>query len=280
MTLLQPVERPLSLAIGDFLSWGAAHVFKEGSGTPRTYGIKLNMYARHFGPDTPVRQLSGQDWHEACLHHWDSKSPVTYNSGRRAAVLFLEYCRTASPPLTDARPPAEWVSRSIRKTTRPGLPREAVRSLFDPDAYPLRERTLWSMMYDSSAGLGTILSLDIADLNMKDCYATLPGRDGGPVCVAWSPPTCALLEQYLNGRTYGPVFLGSCPPWNWRERPPADQGPGMLYRLTPHRARILYRQLTGDQRPLKLSRMDHLAAADGQSAAAFIAGVASLMGDG
>ena len=275
------VAQPLTTAIDDYLEWATVHTFKPGSGTPRTYRIKLNMYARHFGHDTPVRNITGQDWMKTCGMYWSSAGAETYNSGRRAAISFLKFCRDSEPPLTTAEPPKLWKPRPVPKARDRSLPVETVISLFDPERYPLRERALWSLLYDSSERLSAVLGLDIPNMNLDQCIGSLRIKGGDTRYIAWTPYTSALLREYLGPRTWGPAFLGEIPPWNWRQRPDTDKGPpahnlaagpdepsyGNLYRLTAHRARVVYTELTGLSRPHRVrhSRLNHLGAQAGTS---------------
>lgn len=257
----------LQPAIEEYLEWAKVHAFRPGTKTPRTYRIKLNQYARHFGLNTRVGELSGQDWYRACNALWKDRSPETYNSARRAAISFLTFCRDTEPPYTTAEPPKLWRPRPVPRDRSKALPEKTVQSLFAPDTYPLRERALWSLLYDSSERLEAILSLDIDDLDLKGCYATARIKGGDTRYLAWSPGTCELLKEYIGTRTWGPVFLGDQRPWNWRDKPPGDQGPDGRYRLTAHRARIVYAELTGLSRPHRLrhSRLTHLSAAGANS---------------
>lgn len=254
MTSPAPVAQPLGTAIESYLGWAVVHAFKPGSGTPRTYRIKLNMYAKRLGHETPVKDITGQQWYDTCGTYWAQASPETYNSGRRAALSFLKYCRDSEPPLTVVEPPRLWKPRKVAADQSRALPRATVSSLFDPDRYPLRERALWALLYDSSERLSAILTLDIQDLDMDGCIAKLRVKGGNIRYIAWTPPTSALLRQYIGTRTAGPVFLGELAPWNWRERPASDRGPDNRFRLTAHRARIVYKELTGVG---KLHRLRH-----------------------
>lgn len=271
--------QPLNTAINEYLEWATIHTFKPGSGTPRTYRIKLDMYARHFGPDTPVHRISGKDWMKTCGMYWASASAETYNSGRRAALSFLRYCRDSEPPLTLAQPPKLWKARRVPNARDRSLPQATVVSLFDPERYPLRERTLWSLLYDSSERMSAVLGLDIPNVDLANCIGKVRVKGGDTRYIAWTPYTSELLRLYIGTRDWGPVFLGEAPPWNWRKRDDADKGPsathprpedpgyGHLYRLTAHRARVIYTELTGLTKPHRVrhSRLQHLGAQHGTS---------------
>lgn len=275
------VAQPLAQAIDDYLAWATIHTFKPGSGTPRTYRIKLNMYAKEFGHQTPVRNITGQQWMQTCGMYWAKASAETYNSGRRAAISFLKFCRDNEPPLTLATPPKLWIPRPVPKDRDRALPQTTVVTLFDPDRYPLRERSLWSVMYDSSERLSGVLGLNVQEIDWANCFAKVRVKGGDWRYIAWTPATNELLREYVGPRTWGPVWLGEITPWNWKDREPEDMGPPVdameagpdvkvgpnrrLYRLTAHRARVIYSELTGLSRPHRIrhTRLKALGSRDG-----------------
>lgn len=261
--------RPLGTAIDDYLGWATVHAFRPGSGTARTYRIKLGQYAQKLGPQTPVRTITGTQWFSTCDQLWATKAAETYNSGRRAAISFLRYCRDCEPPLTEATPPKLWKPRKVATDRSRALPQATVKSIKDTAKYPLREVALWSLLYDSSERLSAVLSLDIENMNWVSNVATLRIKGGDTRYIAWSPPTGALLRSYIGHRRAGPLFLSDVPPWNWRDKPEKDRGPGRLCRLSAHRARIIFREKTGIARPHRLrhSRLTHLSSVEGVNSA-------------
>lgn len=277
----QTVAQPLAQAIEEYLDWAVVHAFKKGSGSPRTYRIKLNMYAKHFGHHRPVREISGSDWMKTCGMYWSDAAAETYNSGRRAAISFLRFCRDSEPPLTTATPPRLWTPRPVTKRRDQSLPKDTVISILDEDCFALRERALWSTLYDSSERLSATLGLDIENINWEGNFGTVRVKGGDTRYIAWTPYTGKLLRKLVGPRTWGPVWLGEITPWNWRERPDTDKGPpshdlaasrdqpgyGHLYRLTAHRARVIYTELTGLSRPHRLrhTRLNALGSAQGTS---------------
>lgn len=277
--MTETVAEPLGKAIEDYLAWAVIHAFKPGSGSPRTYRIKLQMYAREFGNDTPVREISGQDWMKTCGMYWGQKEAETYNSGRRAAISFLRFCRDNEPPLTLAEPPKLWTPRPVTKKRDQALPQQAVVQMLNPDRYPLRERALWSTLYDSSERLSAVLSLDIERINWEQNFGSVRIKGGDTRYIAWTPYTGGLLREYVGERRWGPVWLGERTPWNAKDKPPVDMGPPVdnllaprddkpckrLYRLTAHRARVVYTELTGLKRPHRIrhTRLNALGSTQG-----------------
>jgi len=74
---------------------------------------------------------------------------------------------------------------------------------------PLREKTLWRLLYETAARTGEILALNIEDLDLDLDARRAPIRSkGGDVeWVHWGSGAAHLLPRLLRGRTRGPVFL-------------------------------------------------------------------------
>ncbi|QYC38830.1 site-specific tyrosine recombinase XerC [Nonomuraea coxensis DSM 45129] len=86
------------------------------------------------------------------------------------------------------------------------LSRAQITALLELKA-PLREKTLWRMLYDTCARAEEILSLDIDDLLLADKRARIVSKGGATDWVHWQSGTAQLLPRLLKGRTRGPVFL-------------------------------------------------------------------------
>src|SRR5689334_20593349 len=71
----------------------------------------------------------------------------------------------------------------------------------------LRQRLLWTMLYESAARAEEILTLDIADLDTANRCATVTRKGGARDVVFWQTGTARLLPRMLAGRRSGPLFL-------------------------------------------------------------------------
>jgi integrase len=72
---------------------------------------------------------------------------------------------------------------------------------------PLREQTLWRLVYESAAPVGHLLALDVSDL---DLGAGKVRRRSGPRQadrIGWGERSAELLPLLTIGRTAGPLFL-------------------------------------------------------------------------
>jgi integrase len=63
---------------------------------------------------------------------------------------------------------------------------------------PLRERTLWRMLYETAARAGEILSLDVQDLDLENRRAPLKSKGGDTEWVYWDAGTARLMPRLLR----------------------------------------------------------------------------------
>ncbi|MFE2109111.1 hypothetical protein ACFXAF_25050 [Kitasatospora sp. NPDC059463] len=122
---------------------------------------------------------------------------------------------------------------------------DELRALFALRA-PLREQVLWRLLHESGATVGTVLALDVDDLDLVHRRTRPPAPPLG-----WQAATARLLPLLLAGRTTGPLFLTT------RRAPAATPAADRC----PHtrRARLSYRRaaelLTAHAPALTLRRL-------------------------
>ena len=114
------------------------------------------------------------------------------------------------------------------------LTRDQIAALWRLDV-PLRDKTLWRMLYETAARAGEILGLDAGDMGLPGKRARLLSKGGMTDWVHWQTGAAILLPRLLAGRRAGPVFLTSRPPARWPPqtyaRSPA--GPGCPTAVPP-----------------------------------------------
>jgi integrase len=126
-----------------------------------------------------------------------------------------------------------------RDETR-AVDRAAVERLLTRRDIPLREKTLWRMLYETAARAGEILALNIEDLEMEARRARIPAKVGATEYVYWASGTAHLLPRVIRGRQAGPVFLSERRPGPARRPKAKDLCPyTSRARLGYDRARIL-----------------------------------------
>ena len=99
-----------------------------------------------------------------------------------------------------------------RRKPRPdhtrALTRAAVEQLLTREDILLRERTFWSLLYETAARAEEVLALDIEDLDRPNRKARVR-RKGGVDTIDWQARTARLLPRLIGGRTTGPLFVTS-----------------------------------------------------------------------
>ena len=103
---------------------------------------------------------------------------------------------------------------------------------------PLREKTLWRLLYETAARTSEVLALDVGDLDRARRRARVRSKGGSTDMVVWAAPTARLLGRYLADRSGGPLFLTR---WRTRTAPPVRD----LYAPTGQ-ARLSYRTAAAD----------------------------------
>ncbi|MGH3695064.1 MAG: tyrosine-type recombinase/integrase [Pseudonocardiaceae bacterium] len=99
---------------------------------------------------------------------------------------------------------------------------------------PIRERTLWRLLYETAARAEEALALGVRELDPRNRRAKVRRKGGAADIIVWRTATARLLPRLLDGRRSGPVF-----PTDRRARvelPSGDLDP------ESRRARLSYRR--------------------------------------
>jgi integrase/recombinase XerD len=91
------------------------------------------------------------------------------------------------------------------------LTRDQVAGLWRLDV-PLRDKTLWRLLYETAARAEEILGLDAGDLELPGKRARVISKGGMTEWVHWQTGAALLLPRLLASRRRGPVFLASRKP--------------------------------------------------------------------
>jgi integrase len=204
----------------------------ESAGTRRTYGGPLRALLAEFGADADVDTITGSRLAAWFTDRWGQRSPSTFNVALDAVRSATRYWRdqgwlTEDPTLLLRR------RRKAPDRSR-ALSRADVERLLTRDDIPIRERTLWRMLYETAARSAEVLRLDVEDLDLPNRRAKVRRKGGAIDVIVWQTGTARLIPRLLKGRKTGPVFLT-----DRRARvelPPGDIDPDS------GRARLSYRQ--------------------------------------
>jgi integrase/recombinase XerC/integrase/recombinase XerD len=124
------------------------------------------------------------------------------------------------------------------------MDRAAVERLITSQRVPLRERCMWSLLYDSAARSAEVLRLDVPDLDLANHRARVTRKGGGHDIISWKSRTARLLSNYLKGRRDGPVFVTDRGAKSDGLLGPGDVDERGRARLSYERAENLFREWT------------------------------------
>ena len=87
------------------------------------------------------------------------------------------------------------------------VPRPAIDRALTRRDVPLRDKTLWRMLYETAARASEVLALNIATSTWTPAAPRSAPRAATPNGSAGAPGTAHLLPRLIRGRQAGPVFL-------------------------------------------------------------------------
>jgi integrase/recombinase XerC/integrase/recombinase XerD len=229
---------PLAAAAAGFL---AQRDLRSRSIT--VYGQTLARLAAYAGADTPIDQLGEAELQAFMDAYYADAAPATWNLNLAALRSFFGYARRQHATAGDPTGPIER-RRLRRDPDRRVIPGRQLDALWRRADLPVRDKTLWRLLYDSAARAHEILGLDVDDLDLPDKTATVTGKGGITRQVNWYTHTAHLLPRLVDGRTHGPLFLA-----NRRPRSPVatvdlDPATGRA-RLSYRRAAEVFTSATG-----------------------------------
>jgi integrase len=217
--------------------------------TRRAYAGVLDRLAAELGPHRQLAAVPGDEIAAALRRLWGGRAPATWNRNRAAVVSWLNWCagkkRWPAPQL-----PGDAERRKEHADATRALPRARIERLLSRRDIPLREKTLWRMLYETAARASEILALNVEDLHLEQRRAAVRSKGGDTEFVYWDTGTARLLPRLLRlpdgtTRTSGPLFLASRRPVPARRPALRDICPHTgRARLGYDRARVLFKKHT------------------------------------
>lgn len=236
--------------------------------TVRSYAQTMTRLRRELGDATALASVGPADAAAVFAAAWDECAARTWNRHRSALRSFTAWA---------AGPGRGWVTADlaalverrpeVRDRTR-AIARREVEQLLERRGAPLRDKTLWRLLYESAARADSVLSLDIEDLDLPAKRGKVTAKGGVVRWIHWESGTARLLPRLIAGRTAGPLFLSHRRPAPARTPAAGDTCPATgRARLSYERAEYLFKQASGGKtlHQLRHSRLTHLGE-DGWSA--------------
>ena len=247
----------LGRACAEFL---AALDHPESQGTRKAYGSTLRALRAEFGDALGAGELEPLRVGAWFTARWGESAPATWNR-------HLDAIRSAQRYWQDR----QWMSdvidltAALRRRKRAAdrsraLTRAEVERLLTREDTAIREKVLWSLLYESAARSAEVLGLDVADLDMPNRRAKVTRKGSAIDIIVWQTRTARLLPRLLKGRKSGPLFLT-----DRRARvelPPGDIDPDSgRARLSYRRAAEIFEDATAGEHggPWNLHQLRHSA---------------------
>lgn len=233
--------------------------------TARAYGNALDRMAAQLGADRLLAEVGEDQVHDALKKLWGESAPATWNRNRGIVASWLTWCATRPRWDCPSMPTMAERQRENKDSTQ-AMDRGEIDRLCKRSDIPLRERTLWRLLYESSSRTSAVLALNVEDLDMPNRRAKIRQKGGDILWIAWGTDTARLLGRLVSGRTSGPLFLSDLRPGPQRLAQTAagdiDEETGKI-RLGYDRARTLFDKYSGGRHlhQLRHSSLTHLAEA-------------------
>ncbi|MEV3986914.1 tyrosine-type recombinase/integrase [Nonomuraea sp. NPDC049758] len=265
VTALRGAAVTLADAADEFLS---THRLANPN-THRAYASAIDRtIAAVGGRDRLLADVADAEISEALTALWGGCAPATWNRNRAAVSSWLSWCsskkRWAAPSV-----PAEAERRRENVDHTKAVAKTKLERLLSRRDIPLRDKTLYRMLYETAARASEILSLNVDDLDMDNRKAPVRSKGGDVEWVYWDAGTARLLPRLLRlpdghrdgvVRTRGPLFLAERKPVPARRPGPEHICPHTgRPRLGYDRVRVLMEVHLGlDPHQLRHSAATHL----------------------
>ena len=183
----------------------------EQRNTQRAYRSTLRALAAEFAPPGSaftVAEFDNEDNVERLTawftDQWSGRAAATFN-------WHLDALRSAAGFWASQGWLADDPARRLRRRGRTpdrtrALGAAEIEAVLDMDV-PLREKTLWTMLYETAARSHEVLALDIGDLDRRNRKSKVTRKGAAVDVIVWQTATARLLPRLLDGRTKGPLFL-------------------------------------------------------------------------
>jgi integrase len=237
-------------------------------GTRRVYAGTLDALCSRLDAAAPVASLTEPaiaaalvDWFTT---RWGACAAATFNRNLDALRSAVAYWREQDWLTADPTRPLRRRKRAPDRTR--ALSHAQIEQLLSRDV-PLREKTLWRLLYETAARAGEVLALDVEDLDLRNRRAKVQRKGGAIDIIVWQTGTARLLPRLLGGRQTGPVFLTQRQARLPLAVADLDQASGRA-RLSYRRAAELFEQHTGGWalHQLRHSALTHAAEAGANTA--------------
>jgi hypothetical protein len=190
--------------------------------TRRSYGQTMTRLRRELGDAAVLADVNPGDV-ASVFAAWDDAAARTWNRHRSAVRSFAAWAAGPSRAWVTADLAALLERRPETRNRTRAIARHEVDALLSRGDVPLREKTLWRLLYESAARADSVLSLDIEDL---DKFLSVGAdRCWRGSAAAWSPPVSwTLTGGDSQARRFGDSGPGR-PSTSFASRSGSSAGP-------------------------------------------------------
>jgi integrase len=214
---------------------------KGNANTLRAYTNVLDRAAELIGPGRELAEVDDDEVGDALATLWGQAQPATWNRNRAAVSSWLAWCQDKQHWAGPAMPDSAERQRENNDNTK-AVSKSRIDRLCRRRDVPLREKTLWRMLYESASRASAVLALNVEDLDLANRQAKITAKGGDTMWITWGTDTAHLLPRLIAGRERGPLFLSEHRPGPHRRATtdPRDICPEtQRVRLGYDRARVL-----------------------------------------
>lgn len=179
---------------------------KANPNTLRAYTNVLDRAAEEIGPDRKLAGVEDSEIGGALTELWGKADPATWNRNRAAVGSWLAWCQDKKHWTAPALPATAERQRENNDDTK-AVSRSRIDRLCRRRDVPLREKTLWWMLYESASRASAVLALNIEDLDLPNKQAKITAKGGDIMWITWGTDTAHLLPRLIASRERGPLFL-------------------------------------------------------------------------
>ena len=134
----------------------------------------LDRLLAGLGASRPLAEVSGEELAGLLEQLWGRCAPATWNRNRGAVAAWLSWCAASRMPAPVLPASAERRREHLNATR--AIPRPAIERALSRRVVPLREKTLWRILYETAARASEVLALTIEDLDLDARRAPIPRR--------------------------------------------------------------------------------------------------------
>jgi integrase len=227
-------------------------------GSRRKYRETLELLARDAAAEISPALLQA-----LAAARWDAAAPATWNRHVATVKSFLRFCERVGYL---SRPVDPWLERRRERPDQTrALPITALERLWSRRDVPVREKTLWRLLYETAGRANEVLLLNVEDLELANRRAATVAKGGAREWLHFQSGSARLLPRLIGPRTRGPVFLAALRPSPGRVPAFGDICPVTgRARLSYRRAEELFVAISGGWtlHQLRHSAITHLAEAN------------------